>query len=280
MSATERQFILAGGTRWAYTEHGSEGDFWITFHGYGQDAEAMHRFVQHLMPDAHAIHFDLPHHGQTVAEHESLILSDLTDLVGRLLREKGVGRCSLLAFSLGGKVALKLAELMPGKIDRMILIAPDGLYVNPLYNFTANTRMGGWLYGRVARNPSNLFAAARLLRQSHILHPKVEQFMHRQLDTREKREQVYRVWRAFRHIVPDLREVRNKIVRYSIDTVLVLGAKDRIIRPTLGSRLDNGRTPQIRTILLNRGHDLITSEVAKELADALKAPKTSPPASR
>jgi pimeloyl-ACP methyl ester carboxylesterase len=268
-TSSQRKFIKVGGTRWAYTESGTEGALWVTFHGYGQSADVMERFMLHFRPEARGVHFDLPHHGETTTEQESISPSNLADLLGKVMHEKGVNRCSLLAFSLGGKVTLKLAELMPGKVERMILIAPDGLKVNPLYRFTANTRFGGWLYGRVINNPNNLFTAAGVLRMSRILHPKIEQFMHRQLDTREKRERVFNVWRTFRNITPDLNDIRSKIQRYNISTVMVFGKHDRIIRPSLGRKLDFGNHPKIRTILLDKGHDLYGSDVAAELRDLI-----------
>jgi pimeloyl-ACP methyl ester carboxylesterase len=247
-TSSQRKFIKVGGTRWAYTESGTEGALWVTFHGYGQSADVMERFMLHFRPEARGVHFDLPHHGETTTEQESISPSNLADLLGKVMHEKGVNRCSLLAFSLGGKVTLKLAELMPGKVERMILIAPDGLKVNPLYRFTANTGV---------------------LRRSRILHPKIEQFMHRQLDTREKRERVFNVWRTFRNITPDLNDIRSKIQRYNISTVMVFGKHDRIIRPSLGRKLDFGNHPKIRTILLDKGHDLYGSDVAAELRDLI-----------
>lgn len=260
-----------GGTRWAYTESGEGEDLWVTFHGYGQSADVMERFMQHFRPGSRGVHFDLLHHGETTTEQESITPSDLADLLAKVLREKGVDRCSMLAFSLGGKVALKLVELMPGKVERMVLIAPDGLKVNPLYRFTANTRFGGWLYARVINDPKNLFTATNVLRRSSILHPKIEQFIHRQLDTREKRERVFNVWRAFRNIIPDLGDIRSKIKRYNISTVLVFGRHDRIIRPSLGRKLDFDDHPNIRTIIMEKGHDLYGPDVAVELRSLIRS---------
>ncbi len=263
--------MQVGGVRWAFTESDGSGDLWVTFHGYGQRADLMAQFFESMPPTCRGLHFDLPHHGETTMDHETLHPNELVALMSNVLRDRRLERCSLLAFSLGGKVALKLLELMPGKITQVVLIAPDGLRVNPLYRFTANTRLGGWLYGRVTNDPKHLFAAARYLRASRILHPKIEQFMHRQLDSREKRERVYKVWRAFRLITPDLREIRSKIVRYGIGTLLVFGEHDRIIRPELGQKLRPGSTPLIRILLVDRGHGLLHPDVASALVPMLRA---------
>lgn len=254
---------------WSYVEMGEGEELWVTFHGYGQSGEVMAHFMRHFRPDVRSINFDLPHHGETALHHESVTPSELSDVLGHLLRMEKRQRCSLLAFSLGGKVALKLMELMPGKIDHVILIAPDGLKINPLYRFTANTLAGKWLYGRVIDNPSRLFFAAKMLSRSRILNKKIEQFMYQQLETREKRELVYSVWRVFRLIIPDLHDIRSKIFRYDIRTTLVFGRHDRIIHPSLAKKLEDGPDGKVKVILLDKAHNLTSTQVAQELRSLL-----------
>jgi pimeloyl-ACP methyl ester carboxylesterase len=248
---------------------GQGEELWVTFHGYGQSGEVMAHFMKHFRPEVKSVNFDLPHHGETKVYHESVSASELCDLLGHIMREQHSKRCTLLAFSLGGKVALKLMELMPGKIDRVILIAPDGLKINPLYRFTANTQAGKWLYGRVIENPNRLFFAAKMLAKSRLLNKKIEQFMHQQLDSRHKRELVYKVWRAFRFIVPDLKDIRSKIFRYDIRTTLVFGKHDRIIHPSLAKKLEDGPDGKVKVILLDKAHNLTSTQVAQELRSLL-----------
>jgi len=260
-----RKYIQVGKATWSYVEMGEGDDLWITFHGYGQSGEVMAHFMRHFKPDVRSVHIDIPFHGETDLGKESLQPSDLTDLVTHVLRDHHAASCSLLAFSLGGKVALKLVELMPGKIDRMVLIAPDGLKINPLYRFTANTPMGKWLYGRVIDNPNRVLGATRLLTNAKLLDKKIDQFIHHQLATRESRQMVYNVWRAFRFITPDLVDIRSKIHRYNITTLLVFGKFDTIIRPSLGRKLDDVAGEKVSVLVLEKSHNLITTPVAEEL---------------
>jgi len=266
----ERKTVEVGGIRWSYLETNPESDgLWVTFHGYGQDGALMAAFMETLVPNERTVNIDLPHHGQTVCQQESLSPNDLSELVMALMKERKNARCSLLAYSLGGKSALKLVELMPGKIDRVVVMAPDGLWVNPLYRFTVNTRMGRWLYGRVAEDPHLLLSGTRTLRRSGILNPKVERFIRANLHTKESRQMVMKVWKSFRHIIPDLSKVRSHAHRYAIDILLVVGRHDKIIRPELAQRLDKGTTEHIRTHILDRGHDLVSADVAQELRPLL-----------
>jgi pimeloyl-ACP methyl ester carboxylesterase len=266
----EKKTVEVGGIRWSYVETNPESDgLWVTFHGYGQDGEIMAAFMDALVPSKRTVNIDLPYHGQTVCQRESLSPNDLSELVMALMKERKAVRCSVLAYSLGGKSALKLVELMPGKIDRVVVMAPDGLWVNPLYHFTVNTHVGRWLYGRVAEDPRLLLSGTRTLRRSGILNPKVERFIRTNLHSKENRQMVMKVWKSFRYIIPDLSKVRSHAQRYAIEILLVVGRHDKIIRPELAKRLDKGTTEHIRTHILDRGHDLVNLDVAQELRSML-----------
>ena len=44
-----------------------------------------------------------------------------------------VDKVALAGYSMGGRVCLTITELLPELIDRVLLIASDGLVFNPLY---------------------------------------------------------------------------------------------------------------------------------------------------
>jgi pimeloyl-ACP methyl ester carboxylesterase len=261
----ERKSLVVGKANWSYVETGQGDDLWVTFHGYGQSAEVMAHFMHHFRPNVRTIHFDLPYHGDSVLSKESLKPSELADLIGHLLKVTEQKKCSILAFSLGGKLALKLVELTPGRIVEMVLIAPDGLKINPLYRFTTNTQLGKYLYGRVISNPSRVLGAAKILSNLRLLDSKIEVFIRQQLESRTNRERIYKVWRAFRLITPDLVDIRSKIHRYHIKTTLVFGKHDKIIQPSLARKLDGISEGKVHIILLDKAHNLTTTSVAEEL---------------
>lgn len=261
----ERKKLVVGKATWSYVETGQGDDLWVTFHGYGQSAEVMAHFMHHFKPNVRSIHFDLPHHGDTFLGKESLKPSELGDLISHILKVTQQKKCSILAFSLGGKPALKLVELAPGRISEMILIAPDGLKINPLYRFTANTEIGKYLYGRVITNPSRVLGTAKILANMRLLDAKIEVFIRQQLESRTNRERIYKVWRAFRLITPDLVDIRSKIHRYHIKMTLIFGKHDKIIRPSLASKLEGISDGKVHVILLDKAHNLTTTSVAEEL---------------
>jgi len=172
-----RKEVQIGNANWSYLDSGSGDELWIAFHGYGQEAEVTHHFMTYFRPNARIISVDLPLHGNTSVKSEFLNNSELTELLSTLTREHGVQQCSLVGFSLGGKVVLKLVEWTPGLIEQIILIAPDGLRINPIYNFATNTLIGRLFFQLVIKFPQPFFGISWLLCTLHLMHKRVHEFV-------------------------------------------------------------------------------------------------------
>lgn len=265
-----RKSLQIGRTRWSYLDSGKGDELWLAFHGYGQEAEAMFHFMQTLRPQARILSFDLPLHGQTEMKGRYLTISNVADLISTVVREHDVSSCSLAGFSLGGKIVLKMIELAPGRINQALLIAPDGLKVNPLYWLVTNTLAGRELFGLIIRFPQPVFLLSRLVSSLGLMHKKVHEFVTFQLDTKPKRERVLNTWIMFKMLTPNLKDVRNKIRRYQIHPMLVFGTNDRVIHPKLAQKLSgkNGKSSQV--VLLQSGHNLTTKVHALRLQNELQ----------
>ncbi len=266
-----RKNLKVGQVDWSYLDNGMGDEVWLSFHGYGQQAEVMHHFMQELRPNARILSFDLPLHGNTsIHKNKSLSIGDVGELIGTALREVGAASCSLAGFSLGGKIVLKMVELVPAKLERVILIAPDGLKTNPLYWFVTHTVIGRWLFEFFIAFPQPLLGASRLLSTTRLMNPKIHEFVSAQLSTREKRQKVLDTWMTFRYISPSLDQVRKKIWRYKILPTLVFGTRDRVIHPKLAKKLSGNNCKTAKLIMLNTGHNLTTKEHALQLRDQIQ----------
>ncbi len=264
-----RKTLKIGPITWNYIDSGEGDELWLAFHGYGQEAEVMHHFMRYLKPNARVISFDLPCHGKTQVAKRFLDNGDLSELVGWFVREHGILKCSLVGFSLGGKIVLKLVELVPGKLDSILLIAPDGLKVNPLYNFVNNTMLGRAGFGVIIKHPAPFFGISKLLNISGLMHRKVHEFITNQMRTKRKREKVFNSWQAFKRIKPILPDVRSKIWRYHIKTFLVFGKYDKVINPRLARKLSGSNCTTSKVIFLDTGHRLLTRENAEILRKSI-----------
>ncbi|MCF8276809.1 MAG: alpha/beta hydrolase [Flavobacteriales bacterium] len=264
-----RKTLKIGRVDWTYLDSGSGDEVWLAFHGFGQEAEVMMHFMKNMKPTARILSFDLPLHGNTIIKGEAIRIGDVADLLGKALRETGASSCSLVGFSLGGKIVLKLVELVPGRIKEIILIAPDGLRVNPLYWFVTNTLIGKGLFQLVIRFPQPLLSTSKLLGNLGLMNKKIDEFVSSQLSTREKREKVLKTWITFKNLTPNLKDVRSKIWRYHIKPTLVFGTYDRVIHPKLAKKLSGSNCTTSEVIMIDSGHNLITKKHALFLKSKL-----------
>ncbi len=265
-----RHTIRIGRIDWSYLDSGTGDEVWLAFHGYGQDAEVMAHFVASLRPNARVLSFDLPLHGQTVIEKGFLPSGDLPELLGKALVATKSSQCSLIGFSLGGKLVLKLIEQVPAKIDRIVLVAPDGLKVNPFYRLATHTLFGKALFKLIIRVPFLMLAPSRLFAALRLMDPKIHEFVSDQMGTREKRQRVYDTWQIFKETTPNLDDIRKKIWRYHLKPTLIFGKKDRVIHPKLAKKLSGGTCKTAKVIMLNAGHNLTTKRNAELLRDQLQ----------
>ena len=107
-------------------------------------------------------------------KHTVLRPSDISDIVGWAIKKTGVQQCSLAGFSLGGKLVIKLVELAPGNINQVLLIAPDGLKVNPLYWLVTHTIIGRELFHFFISYPQPILLTSKFLSKSGLMNKKID----------------------------------------------------------------------------------------------------------
>jgi pimeloyl-ACP methyl ester carboxylesterase len=96
-------------------------------HGFGSSLQTWDDWAHNLEADHRVIRYDLPGFGLTGADptgdysdrRSIAVLLALMDLLG-------VQRASVVGNSMGGRIAWTFAALNPNRIDKLVLISPDG----------------------------------------------------------------------------------------------------------------------------------------------------------
>ena len=99
----------------------------ILLHGFGASLLTWEPWAAQLKADMRVIRFDLPGFGLTGPDptgdySDARSLQILTALMDKL----GVARASVVGNSIGGRIAWKFAAAHPERVDKLVLIAPDG----------------------------------------------------------------------------------------------------------------------------------------------------------
>ena len=107
----------------------------ILLHGLGSSLETWEPWARSLSVTHRVIRFDLPGFGLT-GEDPSGDYSDARTVrvLLALMDRLSLGRATLVGNSLGGKIAWMFAEAHPDRVDRLILISPDG-FASPGFEY-------------------------------------------------------------------------------------------------------------------------------------------------
>lgn len=99
----------------------------ILIHGFGSSLHTWEAWAQVLERDYRVIRFDLPGSGLSSADPAD----DYTDarsllVLDALMDRLDVPRATLMGNSIGGRIAWKFAAQNPSRVDKLVLISPDG----------------------------------------------------------------------------------------------------------------------------------------------------------
>lgn len=117
----------------------------ILIHGFGSSLHTWEPWAQVLAADHRVIRFDLPGSGLSAADPTG----DYTDarslqLLVALMDRLGVAHASVVGHSIGGRIAWTFAARHPERVDKLVLVAPDG-FASP-----------GFTYGTAPEVPSSV----------------------------------------------------------------------------------------------------------------------------
>lgn len=249
-----------------YEIFGSGTEALIAFHGYGRSASDFKLFESSLGKKYRIYSFNLLYHGNSRIENPqplcSFEQSDLQAIVDRCLIENHIQSFSLMGYSLGAKFALLCVEMFPGKINSLLLFAPDGLKSNWLYQFASQTRLGRRVCKRVVKDANLLFLVMKTLRNLKLINDRIYRFVEFHMETREKRQMVCDVWLVFRNLKPDKVRIRKLINRYHISSRFIFGKYDLVIPPRIGEHFCRGLNDPQALLIVEMGHKLINEEMS------------------
>lgn len=241
----------------------------LAFHGFGRDGKDFKLLEPTYGKDYKIISFDLFYHGESdyPLNPESINFTgdDLKELIQQYLDAHNIDRFSLLAYSIGGRISLKLIELFQGKLENVFLFAPDGIKYSWGYNLVTKTSIGKNIYKNFIKSPGFIFFLLQLGNALGLIKNSVYKFLRFQLETKPKRQKVYDNWVFFRNIHPDIPHVQHLINTKNINIQLYFGKFDTIIPPRFGKEFVKGLNNKEVLHILDSGHNLIKESVNKEI---------------
>jgi pimeloyl-ACP methyl ester carboxylesterase len=217
--------VMVRGQRVAYQVAGS-GDPVVLVHGLAGSTRWWRRNVSALA-EAHTIHLvNLPGFGSFRRRGSGLALAEAADWLGAWIEATGIGPCHIVAHSMGGHMAIRLAARRPSLARRLVLVAPA---------LVAGRRP-------LLAYPFALIAAGRAASPSFL--PLLA------LDT--LRAGPLTLLRATRNLFAE--DVQDELRNIVAPTLLVWGERDALVPPSLGPLL-RAELPDARLLqIAGAGH--------------------------
>ncbi len=259
----ELYYIKSGNNKLAYRKYGNGKEALLTFHGFGQDSTHYAGFAKATETRFTLYSIDLFFHGNSIWRNRDQPLGEKVwfSLMETLLHRHHIQRFSLVGYSLGGKLALLTCLHFASRINKLILIAPDGIKTNLWYSLATYPYAIRKAFRKTVNRPATFFLLIKVFRRIGLLDKGVARFAKGQMHTRPRRYRVYATWMVNRKIRPDLKKLADLINEYEIETEMYLGKYDRIIT---GKNMEKwlSTLKNHRLTILESGHNTLIDDVA------------------
>lgn len=240
----------------------------IAFHGFGNEAGVFLPLAAALEDKYTMVSIDLPGHGQTRWKDAYFTKKDLMAIIQGIKNDFGVEQFSLIGFSLGGRVCLNIAEQQPNWIDKLILLAPDGLEKNFWYQMATRNIFGKIVFKKMMAQPEQWLSRVDFLRKYKVIDESRFKFARTNLTDEKVRHQLGYVWPVTSKLVTNTTIVKWNLNKHQIETHIFMGKHDRIFPPVQGERfVKNLKTAQLH--VLDTGHNLLAAAVLPEIVRCL-----------
>lgn len=114
----------------------------VMLHGFGASLHTWEDWAQALSVRHRVIRFDLPAAGLTGADPGGDYSDERSiQIVTQLMDKLGVARASVVGHSMGGRIAWRLAAAQPQRVQRLVLVAPDG-FASPGFEYGKAPEVG------------------------------------------------------------------------------------------------------------------------------------------
>lgn len=200
----------------------------VLLHGFGADHGSWKPFAAHL-DDIPALAVDLPNHGKS-ATRAVESLRELAAAVLATLEQEQIGEFHLLGHSMGGAVALAVAELAPQRVKSLSLIAPAGLgpdingaFIDGLCRAESEAALRPWMH--------ELVSDTRLISHSFIA------TAHQQLAPVQRRQALRSMAHQLMPHGTQAESLRHVLADLRMPTKVIWGSEDRIIPAQHGQGL-------------------------------------------
>lgn len=243
-----------------YRKWGRGNRLLLAWHGYGADA-GMFEKLSPTLDDVFTIYaIDLPFHGQTQWKKASYHIKDLAAVFELILKKENANHCSLLGYSFGARIAMKLTKQFGNHIDTLYLLSPDGIRTRWLWTGYLIPRFLRRFLLKKLNTPDRLLRFAIRLRNWGLIPFFVEWFLRKNIVTPESRARLLGTWLSLNAFAIRKGRLKSTIKKHAIKVVVMIGERDKMLNQRAIQRFIQ-KLPDTKFYVLPCNHVLDSDEI-------------------
>jgi pimeloyl-ACP methyl ester carboxylesterase len=258
-----------------YYKFGDGPKTMLCFHGYGMHGKQFKLLESDLGSKYTFYGFDLFFHKETKLKDQSLptikkgiTKKELANFVEHFCMQEGIGRFSLLSYSMGTHYATTIVEELPSMVDEYIVAAPMCLRPGTLITYFSKSKMGNSILEKVALNKNALTGMLKLFKRLRFINSEDYKILYGEIGTPELRFNLYASFTYLRFLETDEARLSAMLNEQNIKSIFIFGKRDKSFPPGIGSNFIK-TLKQAEVIVLDEGHELVKRSFAASLTNLL-----------
>src|SRR5690606_16400705 len=129
---------------------------------------------------------------------------------------------TVMGFSMGGRIALDYYENFPRQVNKLILLAPDGIRKSPWYRFSTQTAIGKFIFKHTMDSPTLFFRLLNIGKKLGLVNASIFKFVNYYIGDAAARDLLYKRWTTFSKFLPSVSKCRTAIKTYHTPVRILL----------------------------------------------------------
>ncbi len=220
----------------SYLSFGNGAKIIIALHGYGESAQSFQPLGIALQETCTLYAFDFPLHGSTNWRKNSFDSNDAVQILQQLIEKEDIGTFTLMGYSFGGRVAQTIFTYFEPQLEKLLLIAPDGLKSNSLTPWLLLPTILRKFTAQRFLQSSFLRAALQAVASKKILPLSANYFIKYQLKTKIQQQRAAFYWINIACFQRSSSKIKRTFSNSQVPIHLFLGTRDKVIPATLSKK--------------------------------------------
>lgn len=243
----------------------------LCFHGYGMHGRQF-SILEEAYGQAYTFYgFDLFFHEQTElidntlkTVKEGLSKKLLAEIIEEFCFENGITHFSMIAYSMGTHYASTLVELMPGRINLLIAIAPSFLKPARILKLLGQNKLANKVLEKLIFSQSGLQCLLKTSRQMGMVDLRGYEILAREIATSTLRYAFYACVTYLRFLSLDSKTFEERVNFEKIRTLFIFGSTDTAYPSTMNDTVIKALDLSEK-LVVDGGHELVNKKLSEIL---------------